>query len=652
MKIQMLILDNFQGIAHREFDFEGQSASIYGDNATGKTTVFNAYTWLLFDRPSTGAKNFTPKMINAAGVVHNIENSVTATFVSDGGKTVTYRKVFREIWKKKRGSATEEFDGNTTDYYINGVPSSLTEYKQSVSELCGNPEQMMILSMPDYFADVLGWQDRRNILLDVCGGISEQDVILSHPELSSLPEFLANGDSYYTVDAYRKIAVAKRSEINKQLGLLPDRIDEAMRACPDVSGSSKDEVQGRISEAGKRKEALIAERVSGGSSLASELSAKASELRSELSAKRYDYQSKMNDLVRQGNEARAKIGGEIATTEIRLKTLRAQLTSVENETAELYNKRNKLVEEIREVRSMTWNSDEGICPLCGRELPEDKIAEKEAEFNREKSEKLERLTMLGQTTCSKQIIEDKLSETALIKQDIADTEQKLESLRRAQEIPHNVNVGVQPFEETDDCILLTAQIDSTTKRLEEIRASEREAETEVNARIKAVDAEIRGLQDELMRFTIAENQSRRVEELKEQERNLGEEFAKLEKGIYLCELFTKKMVSMLDAKINSRFKSVRFRLFIEQVNGGLRDDCEVMIPSEDGTLVPYAFANNAAKINAGLEIISVLSNHWNISLPVFVDNAESVTHLNALDSQVIRLVVDETAHSLILRNAE
>lgn len=651
MKIKTLTLDNFQGIKHKEFDFNGQSASIYGDNATGKTTVFNAFTWLLFDRPSTGAKNFTPKMIGTEGVIHNIENSVTATFVSDSGKVVTYRKVFREIWKHKRGSAVEEFDGNTTDYYINGVPSTLSEYKKSVADNFGNAEQMMILSMPDYFSDALGWQDRRTILLKVCGGISDREVILSNPDLAELPSILANGDSFYTVDEYRKIATAKRTEINKQLGMLPDRIDEAQRACPDVSELSKDDIQAKIADANKRKDALIADRVSGNAKLAGELSAKVSDLKAELSAKRYQYESVRNEAIRQYNEAEAKAKSDIAAEEYKLGSLKGQLVANERETADLYQQRNKLVDEIKQVRAMVWKADAAVCPLCGQELPKDKIAEKEAEFNREKSEKLEQLTLKGQTTCNKQMIEDSQSEHALIQQSIADTEQKIAALKAIQ-ITTRIIPNETPFEKTEEGIMLTAQIESTMKRIEDIRSSERAAETEVNAKIRTVDDELRYLQDELMKFTIAENQSRRVEELKAQERTLGDEFAKVEQGIYLCDLFTKTMVAMLDEKINGRFKSVRFRLFIEQINGGLRDDCEVLIPSADGTLVPYAFANNAARINAGLEIISVLSSYWNITMPVFIDNAESVTHLNQLDTQVIRLVVDESAKSLILRNAD
>lgn len=54
--------------------------------------------------------------------MHNLEHSATGTFRLDDGQTVTLKKVFREVWKRKRGSAAEEYSGNTIDYQINGVP--------------------------------------------------------------------------------------------------------------------------------------------------------------------------------------------------------------------------------------------------------------------------------------------------------------------------------------------------------------------------------------------------------------------------------------------------------------------------------------------------------------------------------------------------
>jgi hypothetical protein len=125
----------------------------------------------------------------------------------------------------------------------------------------------------------------------------------------------------------------------------------------------------------------------------------------------------------------------------------------------------------------------------------------------------------------------------------------------------------------------------------------------------------------------------------------------VEKGIYLCELFIRAKVALITDSINRRFRAVRFRLFLEQINGGLKEDCEVMVPSVGGSLVPYFSANNAARINASLEIIDALGSDWGERMPVMVDNAESVTRLNPIGAQVIRLVVsaDDPALRLELK---
>lgn len=137
MKLQTLELENFQGIKQADFCFNGQSATIYGDNATGKTTVFNALTWLLFDKASTGAKGFTPKTRTANGDAHNLNHSATATFIMDDGRYTSFTKTFHEIYKKKKGSATSEFSGHTTDYFIDGVPVKEREYQDTLLRRLG-----------------------------------------------------------------------------------------------------------------------------------------------------------------------------------------------------------------------------------------------------------------------------------------------------------------------------------------------------------------------------------------------------------------------------------------------------------------------------------------------------------------------------------
>ena len=53
MKILKMKLENFQGVKELEIDPQGESSAIYGDNGTGKSTVYNAFTWLMYGKPST-----------------------------------------------------------------------------------------------------------------------------------------------------------------------------------------------------------------------------------------------------------------------------------------------------------------------------------------------------------------------------------------------------------------------------------------------------------------------------------------------------------------------------------------------------------------------------------------------------------------------
>jgi hypothetical protein len=162
----------------------------------------------------------------------------------------------------------------------------------------------------------------------------------------------------------------------------------------------------------------------------------------------------------------------------------------------------------------------------------------------------------------------------------------------------------------------------------------------IQAEIDAINAQVNAYMSAKERSNTAAAQKKRISELSAREKELAKQYEYYQKGVYLCETFIRTKVKMLDERINSHFKSVRFKLFEDQINGGLKETCEVLVPGETG-LVPWRDANTAGCINAGLEIIGALSEHWGLSMPVIVDGAESVTRLNKIDAQVIKLVVDE-----------
>lgn len=255
MKLTELQLENFQGIRSLYVKPNGLNISLYGTNGSGKTTVFNALTWLLFDKASTGEKGYSPKTKDADGNdVHNVNNAVHGTFTLDDGLILTLRKELHEKWTKKRGSDTEEYSGNETLYYIDGVPVQKAAYDKRIADIC-DPQKAMMLTQTAYFPEMLSWQDRRQILLDICGDITDMDVLHSSAELQDLEAFLQKPGTigqYYTVDEYRQIATAGKKKLNDELKTLPARIDEAMKAIPETSAESADSINSQLGYLRKR----------------------------------------------------------------------------------------------------------------------------------------------------------------------------------------------------------------------------------------------------------------------------------------------------------------------------------------------------------------------------------------------------------------
>ena len=96
IKISNLKLKNFKGIKNLEINFEGKNANIYGKNATGKTTVFDAFKWLFFDKDSSDRKDFNIKTLDENNKpIHFLEHEVEAILLIDG-VDMTFKKMLKE----------------------------------------------------------------------------------------------------------------------------------------------------------------------------------------------------------------------------------------------------------------------------------------------------------------------------------------------------------------------------------------------------------------------------------------------------------------------------------------------------------------------------------------------------------------------------
>ena len=650
MKLIKLTLTNFKGIKSFEFEPNGADANVYGTNGSGKTTIFDALTWLLFDKGSNWEANFSPKVVDRNGAeVHGINNRVDGVFRLDDGKLITFSKDQSENWVKKRGGATESFAGNTTEYFIDGVPVKRGEYIERIGDIC--PGVLgQLLTQPLFFPEILDWKDRRTMLLDFCGDVSEFDVINSSPELNGITRFLlipGTEGQFYSVPECQKVYVAKSQKIKESLSQLPARIDEVIRtftndnADPDMLEGLLSKLQKELDEALSEKAAL---RQNGADAV---LRGQAAQIKNEIAEGRAAFIEQKNQSLAADREIIKSLQNRWQDIAIQKSGLSANISMARNKALLLSSQRDQLVKEYNSTSEKQWQGNT-VCPTCGRELPEADIEAAKAKFNEERSSALETIRTRIEKTCSKSMI-------AQINESLSLDERSYEILDKEAE---DLNVEIRllkdkispvehaKYEDTEEFKKFAEKLAEIEAKITAGTNDISSEESVIQANIERYSNEIQAVQKRLGVIRANEQQKKRLADLESEEKHLQEALEDSEHCLYLCEQFIKTKVSMLDDKINARFNNVRFKLFDTQINGGVKEACEVLVPAESGALVPFSAANSAARLNAGLEIIDTFSKHFGISMPVVVDNAESVVELKNIEPQVIRLVVSGQDESL------
>lgn len=637
MKIISLTLKNFQGVKELTLTPDGKDLTVYGDNGTGKTTVFNAFTWLLFDKPSTGAKNFTPKTKTSDGDVHGLDHTASAV-LEHGGKRISLTKTYREIYKKKRGSIREEFDGHTTEYFVDGVPVKEKDYADTVGAMWGaDAELAKILTMPEYFSEVLPWEKRRSTLLELCGGVCDSDVFATREELGDLASAL-DGKS---VEDMIKVQRARMYNANKRLGELPGRLDEAQRGAEDADGIDVDALEKSLDEIEDEKRVLIEERALVATTATEEKRKVLSALKAEMSEASAAYRTAC---IEQAASAREILAAE----KERQSKVEDELCRLEKKRADailrkeaLERRRADLLDEYGKVSALTFDEGATVCPCCHRPLPEDEIAKMREEFNLNRSARLAEINERGKKDASREMIAACEVEIREISERTSSQSEMLANVKRDVRKAEAGIPSLPPFEDTDAYREIIEKINAVSVEIADESKTHAAALVEQDDKIRAANERANAIRDDIARYNAAVRAKKRVDELLAEQKQLAVEYEDAERLTYLCELFIKTKVSLLTDQINRRFKSVRFSLFCEQINGGLKEECEVLVPSADGALVPYLFANHAARINAGIEIIGAISEHFGVEMPLFIDNAESVTHIAPGTTQRILLTVSE-----------
>lgn len=637
MKLLKLNLRNFKGIKQFTLYTQGRNVDILADNAVGKTTLYDAFLWLLFDKDSQNKKDFDIKTLTPQGeALHGLEHAVEGT-LEIGGKVLVLTKVYAEQWTKKRGSAEKAFTGHTTEYFIDSVPAKKNEYEKRISEIV-DEDIFRLLTNPAYFNEHLKWQERRKILLDDCGDLTDEEVIASDKSLYALPTILQGRK----LDDHKKVIAARRAKINEELKKIPVRIDEVERSLPDISNTSGNALKKDIDELKeqiKLKEQELSRIESGG----------------EVAEKRVLLRKIEGELIQIKNDVQGQTSAQIDAKNRELNQLKTDISKLENEVGNnqraLESNQRTLgqIDKDLIVTREKWYKVDGrqftyeqtdTCPTCKQHLPEEQLtaARRKAltDFNRFKAAELETITLDGKKLSEKKSVYD--NEITTLNADIEKITGELPALKqRASDLQVLIDDLIKDssiYKEDPAYAKKLAEKQAIEDAMTQLQTNTQNAIHEVHLEIGMLIRSLQFSQSQLARVDQVEQGRKRIQELSDQERELATEYEKLEGELYLTEQFIRAKVELLEEKINSKFKLARFKMFNVQVNGGLEEACETIYEG-----VPYGRGLNLGhRIIVGMDIISTLSECYDFEAPIFVDNAESITSLPKMKAQVIRLI--------------
>lgn len=648
MRLLTLRLKNFKGITDFTFSPQGKNARIYADNGVGKSTLADAFHWLLTGKNSLNQADFEIKTLDADNnPIHNLEHEVEGEF-EHNGKTFTLRKVYYEKWTKRRGQAKSEFSGHVTDHFIDGVPKPKKDYDAFIASLA-DERTFKLLTNPLFFNDdnamksktEPGWKVRRRLLIEIFGDVSDGDVIASDKKLFKLTEILGSR----SLDDHRAIIKARQGEINKELEKIPIRINEVNGMLPDITGLDAVRVTQDIAktkEEIKEQEQALTRLQSGGE--VAEKQKRIREIEAELLNLKNQNRAAIDEKISEKRKELNALNSQWDMLDTGINSAERKIKATNDEIDGIEKKLEELRKEYRELAAKEFVSDvSDTCPTCGQSLPADEveaaIEKAKSDFNLKKANRLEEINKTGVTGKeNKELFAATVTDLQTkITKDTAELTAVKDKHYMVQEAIDELKQQAENMPETPEQVKLIEEKQTLTESMTALVTGTTDEQDTINKEIDRLSVALLAMETNLTKFDTRKTGETRIKELEAQEKTLAAEYERLEGEMFLCDNFVKAKVSLLEEKINAPFKLARYKMYESQINGGIAECCETLVNG-----VPYGGGlNHSAQINVGLEQINVFSQYFGFEAPVFIDNREAVTELFPIKAQAISLIVSE-----------
>ncbi|MDR3246062.1 MAG: AAA family ATPase [Prevotellaceae bacterium] len=639
--LKSITLKNFKGTKKRTINFS-DTTTISGKNATGKTTIWDAWTWLLFGKDSQDRTDYQIKRLVAGKSLAKVDCEVSA-ILDVSGEQISLRRVFVENWVKPHGQIDEVFKGNTHELFWNDVPLKVAEYRDRINNLVDVTVFKMITS-PSYFAS-MEWKLQREELFQLAGNVSDAEIVSKNPDFAALLDVISGK----SLSDFKIEIAARKKKLKVELGQIQPRIDQTTKLSPEAADFAAIENEiAALDVTIKDIDKSIVDKTSVAQKHLEKTLEKQNEL-NELKIKTqnivfnakqkaqkdfFDANTKRKDIENKISEVNRNIGSNKKTHEITSQNILVAKQDIAKSNVKIKTLRNEWVTE----NAKEYKGDD-LCPSCGQLLPEELRATARQLFADAKANKLKSIENQAKTI--NEFIAAKNDEIEKYQTSIAgyiEQQEKYESeLGELNAALSNTPI-VEQKEINPNNIALYVVLNSEIKVIEEFLTKKKELPDTFELKVKKDFAVTK--RDSLKqilrdRQTIADYKAEIVN-LETKGRDLAQQIADIERKEFTIQSFLKTKIEECEKRINGLFSHITFKLFDYTIEGNEVETCVALVGENK---VPFPAANKAGQVNAGIDIINALTKFYGVSAPIFIDNSESINEIINTESQVIHLVV-------------
>lgn len=648
IKLIRMELRNFKGVAQAEYDF-GDRADISGGNGSGKSTIFEAYLWCLFDKNPAGNTPKVQPYDTANEIKHQLTTSVRLYIELDGNPLIAERTL-KEEWVKPRGTTELVCKGTKSEYAVNEVPMSKAQYNAKLADILPLDKWFILSSIG--IIPAMEQKACRAALQAIAPAIDEQTIAQPFP---AVVDALTRG---LNIDELQATTKQTKSRAKTELDSIPAaidaqdrlRVEEDFAAIEAKLAETKTDIAARQAELEQlqtlgddadriAKEREIANLRTYLARLNAQISEYETNAQTAYTTDRAKYEQQLQTLTAesQGIAQRITVSQQTAKRYLLLIEDKKQRITTLRDQWKAKNAETYIVPEMQTV-----------CPTCGQELPAERITEALTKamqaWNADKVKALQAIQHEAEE-CKKCLNDYETANAQAAERDKADIDRVQAIADEVKEIQQALDTLESPTTSLAKNIFYQEDVYNRKKIEQQLAQATDNAQPTDNAKTTQIAeltqeiASLQRLREDLLRRLAARDTNRRIDEertrLLEQQRNLADTIAQAEGVEQQILAYRKAKIMAVENGISSLFTMVRWKMYEPNVtNDGEKEICQAIING-----IPYDQQNRATQVNAAIDIVNGFAKAYEVSLPLFIDNAESVTDIIPTNGQCITMTV-------------